>query len=233
MKVYYITTKKLWCAGVAVFILLMLVVIADTRKEQYLAAFSSPAQGKTVVIDAGHGGFDSGARSQEGIREDEINLKIAMKLKEYLVDHGVKVVMTRDSHNALASTKSKDMQKRVEIIRNSGADIVVSIHQNKFEQPQYYGAQTFYMEGSEEGKRLAQSVQELLLDNLGRGNKRQIKAVKNLLILKAGAAPSIIVECGFLSNPEEARLLASSEYQDKIAWSIYNGIITYFTQETE
>ena len=104
---------------------------------------------------------------------------------------------------------------------------------NKFSQSQYFGAQTFYMEGSEEGKRLAQCIQSKLLENLIEGNNRQIKAANNLLILKAGNAPSVIVECGFLSNPKEESLLITDNYQEKIAWSVFCGIIDYFANKED
>jgi len=102
---------------------------------------------------------------------------------------------------------------------------------NKFSQPQYYGGQTFYMTGSESGEKLAKSIQSQLIENLIEGNHRQIKAVNNLLILKAGSAPTVIIECGFLSNAKEEILLKSDDYQEKIAWSIFNGIVEYFTLE--
>ena len=139
--------------------------------------------------------------------------------------------MTRTTNEALGKTKREDMNKRVQIIRNSGADIVVSIHLNMFSQPQYYGAQTFYMKNSEEGKRLAKSIQDQLIRVLNRGNTRQIKASDQYLILKASSAPTVLVECGFLSNPEEERLLKTDEYQEKIAWAIYSGIVSYFAEQ--
>ena len=136
--------------------------------------------------------------------------------------------MTRKTDGALGKNKREDMKKRVEIIKNSNADIVISIHLNKFQQSKYYGAQTFYMAGSQEGQKLAQCIQTKLIDILDRGNTRQIKAVSDLLILKAGQAPSVVVECGFLSNPQEERLLKTDEYQEQVAWAIYCGIVDYF-----
>jgi len=208
-------------------LLLAAAYLHKWREDRYLATFS-PTYGKTIVIDPGHGGFDAGASGVSGSREDEINLAIALKLRDYLEHEGAKVVMTRKDHNAVADTKRKDMEKRVEIIRKSKPDIVISIHQNKFRQPQYYGAQTFYMTGSEEGKRLAKCIQDHLIRVLNRGNKRQIKPAGDLLILKAGNAPTVIVECGFLSNPEEERLLKTEKYQDRVAWAIYSGVVEYF-----
>ena len=120
------------------------------------------------------------------------------------------------------------MNKRVQIIRDSGADVVVSIHLNMFSQSKYYGAQTFYMKNSEEGKKLAKCIQDQLLSILNRGNTRQIKDSDQYLILKASSAPTVLVECGFLSNPKEEKLLKTDEYQEKIAWAIYSGIISYF-----
>ena len=230
MRVVFFSRKWLFLLWLLLGILLLLLFWGRGREETHAQVFASPAMGRVVVLDAGHGGMDPGAVSPTGVREDKINLSIARQLQAHLQDHGAVVIMTRDSDQALASKKSQDMQKRVQIIRDSGADIVVSIHMNKFPQTQYYGAQTFYMEGSQEGKKLAQSIQAQLIGHLGRGNKRQIKGVSNLLILKAGSAPVAIVECGFLSNPEEAALLATNAYQAQVAWAIYSGIINYFTE---
>lgn len=226
--------SKRWLHLIWVAAALVLVVVLWQGKKSdnlYKAAFTSPITEKIVCIDAGHGGFDSGARSAQGAHEDELNLKVALKLKSLFENHGTKVVMTRENDDALGNTKREDMQNRVRIIKESGADVVISIHMNKFDQTQYYGAQTFYMSGSEKGKLLAEKIQEKLIANLGRNNKRQAKAVNNLMILKAGSSPVVIVECGFLSNPEEAALLMQDDYQEKVAWSIYSGVIDYFTSQ--
>jgi len=231
MKVFYINRKWLFVLWIILGFLLAMFYIAKAQEDRLLATFGSPAYGKTVVIDAGHGGIDPGAVSRNGTKEDEINLKIAKKLQAYLEKEGTKVVMTRKTDKGLASSKREDMKKRVEIIRNSNADIVVSIHLNMFSQSQYYGAQTFYMKNSEEGKKLAQCIQEQLLRVLDRGNKRQIKSSDQYLILKASSAPSVLVECGFLSNPQEEKLLKTDEYQERVAWAIYSGIVNYFAAE--
>lgn len=107
---------------------------------------------------------------------------------------------------------------------------MISIHLNQFSQPQYFGAQTFYMKGSEEGEQLAECIQQQLIRILNRGNKRQIKAADNFLILKAVESPSVIVECGFLSNPQEEALLTTDDYQDQVAWAIYCGIVSYLSR---
>lgn len=228
MKIYYISRSKLLAAWIILGIALLLFMVRSINKPNMMDVFSSPAQKKVIIIDPGHGGFDSGAVSLSGTREDELNLKVAKKLKQYLIEHDATVILTRETDEGLASRKSEDMCKRVEIIRESNPDIVISIHMNKFPQTQYFGGQTFYMTGSEEGKKLAQSIQAKLLDNLIEGNNRQIKSASNFLILKAASAPTVIVECGFLSNEKEEALLKTDAYQDKIAWSIFNGILDYF-----
>ncbi|NLX69822.1 MAG: N-acetylmuramoyl-L-alanine amidase CwlD [Clostridiales bacterium] len=229
MKVIFITRRWIILFWVLLGIALFLLYALKLKEDRSISAvFSSPVKEKIIVIDAGHGGFDPGAVSDSGTREDEINLKIANKLRRHLKDQGAKVVMTRKTDGALGKNKREDMKKRVEIIKNSNADIVISIHLNKFQQSKYYGAQTFYMAGSQEGQKLAQCIQTKLIDILDRGNTRQIKAVSDLLILKAGQAPSVVVECGFLSNPQEERLLKTDEYQEQVAWAIYCGIMDYF-----
>lgn len=229
MRVLYIRRPWLYVLWIVLGILLAALYCLKSKEDISLGVFISPAYGKVVVIDAGHGGFDSGAVSSSGVREDEINLKLAKKLEQHLEHEGVQVVMTRNDSKAIGRTKQEDMNKRVQIIRDSNPDIVVSIHLNHFSQSRYYGAQTFYMEGSQEGKKLAQCIQSQLIRILDRGNRRQIKAVSSLRILKASEAPSVIVECGFLSNPEETELLETDDYQEQVSWAIYSGIIQYFS----
>ncbi|MBM7581609.1 N-acetylmuramoyl-L-alanine amidase [Caldicoprobacter guelmensis] len=230
MRVIFITKKWLIVFWVLLGLILFLLFALKSKEDSAILTLASPVSKKVIVIDAGHGGFDPGAVSNSGTREDRINLLIAKKLKKHLENQGATVIMTRQTDEALGRNKREDMQRRVEIIRNSNADIVVSIHLNKFRQSKYYGAQTFYMSGSEEGKRLAQCIQTQLIKVLNRGNTRQIKAVNDLLILKAGQAPSVVVECGFLSNPQEERLLRTDEYQEQVAWAIYCGIVDYFIE---
>jgi N-acetylmuramoyl-L-alanine amidase len=231
MKYLYVSKHWIIAFWIIIAMLLLFAVAAKGREDTMLTVFSSPAADRVIVIDPGHGGIDSGAVSPSGTREDELNLKVALKLKKYLEAQGANVIMTRETEQGLSSQKREDMRKRVELIRESNAHIVISIHMNKFTQSQYFGAQTFYMKGSEEGARLAECIQSQLVDNLIEGNNRKIKAADNLLILKAGSAPSVIVECGFLSNAREEALLKTDEYQEKIAWSIYSGILEYFASE--
>ncbi len=235
MKVYFISRKWLFVFWIILGIIIASLYVIRARNERTLSTFASPAYGIIVAIDAGHGGIDPGAVSKGGVREDQINLKIAKKLQAYLENEGAKVVMTRINDEGLydkdytGSKKRQDMSKRVEILQKAKPDMVISIHMNQFSQSQYFGAQTFYMRGSEEGELLAKSIQQQLLRILDRGNTRDIKASDSFLILKAVNSPSVLVECGFLSNPQEEFLLTTDDYQERVAWAIYCGIISYLS----
>lgn len=188
---------------------------------------------KVVVIDPGHGGRDPGKTGIKGSHEKDINLAIADKLKSYLEESGAKVVMTRTNEDDVDGIPDKfdkngDMRARKEIINGSNADILISIHQNAFTQPQVRGAQVFYYNSSENAKILANCVQDKIKEHADPNNTRQIKSTESYYVLKVSNMPGIIIECGFLTNPEEEALLNTEEYQDKMAWSIYAGIIDYF-----
>ena len=215
-------------------IALGLSVITD-RKEA-VPTVSLPVSGKTIVIDAGHGKPDEGAESSNGTTEAETNLKIALKIQNLLEQSGSSVVLTRSDENAiydidaktLRQKKISDIHNRVKIGNESSADIFVSIHLNKIPQQQYDGWQTFYKAGSENGQKLAVSIQNNLNKAIQKENNRVAKTIDNIYIIKHVEIPIAIVECGFLSNPEEEKLLLQDEYQNKLAWGIYNGIIDYF-----
>lgn len=192
--------------------------------------------GKTIVLDAGHGIPDEGAQSSNGTTEAESNLKIALKVQNLLEQSGSTVILTRSDENAIYDLDSKtlkqkkisDIHNRVKIGNESSADIFVSIHLNKIPQSQYYGWQTFYKSGNEEGKRLAESIQASLNNSIDKENNRIAKTIDNIYIIKHVEIPTTIVECGFLSNPEEEQQLLDDTYQNRLAWGIYNGIINYF-----
>ncbi|NLN40927.1 MAG: N-acetylmuramoyl-L-alanine amidase [Clostridiales bacterium] len=180
MRVFFISKKWLYIFWIILGLIIGSLYVIKLREEKALTVFTSPAHGITVAIDAGHGGMDPGAVSKSGVREDEINLKIAKRLQSYLENGGAKVVMTRKTNEGLydkdytGSKKRQDMSRRVEILKKAKPDMVISIHLNQFNHPQYFGAQTFYMKGSEEGKQLAECIQQQLIRILNRGNKRQI-----------------------------------------------------------
>lgn len=192
--------------------------------------------GKTIVLDAGHGIPDEGAQSSNGTTEAESNLKIALKVQNLLEQSGSTVILTRSDENAiydldsttLKQKKISDIHNRVKIGNESSADIFVSIHLNKIPQSQYWGWQTFYKNGSQDGKKLAQSIQNSLNNAIDKDNNRIPKTIDNIYIIKHVEIPTTIVECGFLSNPDEEKQLLDDDYQNRLAWGIYNGIINYF-----
>jgi N-acetylmuramoyl-L-alanine amidase len=185
-----------------------------------------------IVIDAGHGGRDPGKVGVNGALEKDINLSLAFKLKKFLELKGIKVVMTRENDVGLYSEtdsnkKNADLKERINIIQKSNADFAISIHQNSFEQEEIKGAQVFYHEGSKEGKEMALIIQEQIKETIKDGNHRKAKSNNNYYMLKNTECPLVIVECGYMSNRKEAELLTSEDYQLKMAWAIYLGVINY------
>ena len=212
------------------------IFIFTTEIKTTVPTVSLPISGKTIVIDAGHGKPDEGAESSTGTTEAAINLKIALKLQNLLEQSGTTVILTRSDENAIYNIDSKtlkqkkisDIHNRVKIGNESSADIFVSIHLNKIPESQYDGWQTFYKEGSSEGQKLAVAIQNNLNNSIQKENNRLAKTIDNIYIINHVEIPITIVECGFLSNPEEEKQLLEDKYQDKLAWGIYNGIIEYF-----
>lgn len=185
-----------------------------------------------IVVDAGHGGDDPGKIGINDALEKDINLQIALKLQKLLEQNNIKVVMTRDTDQWLYSDgatnkKAEDMQTRCKIIEDSDALFTVSIHQNSYTSPEIQGAQVFYYGQSETGKKLAETLQSALIKQVDPDNHREAKANESYYLLKKTPTPTVIVECGFLSNPAEAELLLQDEYQDKLVNAIYSGIETY------
>ncbi len=181
-------------------------------------------------------GEDEGAQSTNGTTEASTNLKITKKVQSLLEQAGCTVILTRSDENAIYDLDSKtlrekkvsDIKNRVKIGNESSADIFVSIHLNKIPQSQYYGWQTFYKNGSEQGKKLATCIQNNLNESIQKENTRVPLKIDNVYIIKNVEIPTTIVECGFLSNPEEEKELLQDDYQNRLAWGIYTGIMNYF-----
>lgn len=179
---------------------------------------------------------DNGAESANGTTENSINLKITLKVQKLLEQSGATVILTRSDENGiydldkktLKEMKVSDIKNRVKIGNEASADIFVSIHLNKIPQSQYYGWQTFFKKDNENSIKLAKSIQSNLNNAVQRENKRESLAITGKYIIDNVEIPTTIVECGFLSNPEEEALLQTDEYQNKLAWGIYNGIMDYF-----
>lgn len=204
------------------------------RAERVQAVYTM-GSGKThpvVVIDAGHGGKDPGKVGVNEILEKDINLRISLRLKSLLEQNDVVVVMTREEDKDLASEnasnrKNEDLRARANLVAETKPTVMVSIHQNSYPEAEVDGAQVFYYSGSETGRQLGNMVQNSLKAEINDGNHRVAKANKDYYLLKKSACPAVIVECGFLSNPQEAGLLATEEYQEKIAFAIHLGIMEY------
>lgn len=190
-----------------------------------------PLEKKIIAIDAGHGGWDPGKKGKNGENEKDINLAIAKKLTMLLEGSGAVVYTIRNSDEALGDSKGEDMNERKEIIDKSEADIMVSIHQNSYPSEEIKGAQVFYHGTSDDGKKLAGCIQKELSEILDSSNDRVEKSNESYYILRKTEIPSVIVECGFLSNPDEEIKLNSDDYQNKTAWAIYCGIVDYFDSD--
>ena len=222
-------------ARVTLVLLVMTVVYFSAYRRTVQTASGSVAVSKEkpcVVIDAGHGGADPGKVSSSGALEKDINLEIAMKLQQFLEQEDVEVVLTRDSDAGLydenaSNKKVQDMKRRVELIESTRPVVTVSIHQNSYHEEYVHGAQTFYYANSEQSKELAEKIQQVLLNTVDKDNTRVAKANDSYYLLKKTSSPIVIVECGFLSNREEAQKLESDYYQEKIAWAIHMGILQY------
>ena len=217
----------------AVTVVLLVGLIFISRKVSRYAASDNVKEvaGNKVVVDAGHGGSDPGKIGINGLEEKETKLAIAQHVEELLKKEKIEVVMTREKDEMLASdagerTKIGDMKARVEQINKETPLLAVSIHQNSYPQEDIKGAQVFYYTHSEEGKKAAEIMQESLLV-LDETNHRKAKANDTYYLLKRTERPTIIVECGFLSNTEEAELLKQDEYRKKVAEAIVAGIKAY------
>lgn len=230
MKVFFINRQQLLgikIASVLVSIALVVTIIQLGKQPKSIAA-TGHASYESIVIDAGHGGFDPGAVGTDGTREDVICLSIAKALQQRFIGNGYQVIMTRTNNNAVGSTKAEDMAMRKSIINNSHATVVVSIHLNSYNNANYYGAQTFYYKGSDQSKRLAESIQQQIKSVVNESNRsEECVANDSFLILKSSDAPSVLVECGFLSNAIERNKLKQEAYQQNLAESIYVGVINF------
>ncbi len=216
--------KKWFCfAVVGVFFSFLIVNFSVKANNDYLPY--------KIVLDAGHGGRDDGCSGVNGVKESEVNLAITKKVKKLLEDYGFKVVLTRKDEKGLYEEnvdnyKLSDMAKRLEIIEKEKPNFVISIHQNSYSDSNQKGAQTFYQEGDELGQALAEKMQTQLFAQLPNARSNANKG--DYYILNESEYPGIIVECGYLTNPEEEMLLKTSEYQTKIAYAIVCGVVKFF-----
>lgn len=198
---------------------------------------SVPLLQRVIAVDPGHGGVDPGALGPDGMHEKEIVLAIGLKLRSLLQSAGALVIMTRETDTDLSDAallhqyskrKRQDLLRRMELVNASGAELLISVHLNSLSSSRWTGAQVFYQPGSEEAKKLAEMVQGALREVLQ--NTNRLAAKSDYYVTRESQCPAVIVEAGFISNPAEAKLLRQEEYQDKVAWAIYVGILRYFGQ---
>ena len=238
-----IIMKKWKYIIISIAVLITSLLIVKVKNEAADVMEYMPVANKTIVLDAGHGGIDPGAMNNDKtILEKDVNLAITKKLRDLLEASGATVIMTRDKdvslyeedeNKTIRQKYNENLRNRKNIIDQSDADVFVSIHLNAFEQSKYYGAQTFYQKGKDDGKELAQFIQDELKRVVDQDNDRKIKPRDDIYLLKNTTMPSVLIECGFLSNEKESKLLADSKYQDKVAWAIYVGIQKYLGQIAE
>ena len=192
------------------------------------------ADSVVVVVDAGHGGVDGGVTGvKTGVKESDVNLAVAKTLKEKLEAGGITVVMTRTTPAALYGGlsdgfKRKDLQKRVELTKKSNADLFISIHANKYKDNSRRGAQVFYKINDEKSKNFASHVQKNL-NEMPRAARECTFLQGDYYVLNENDVPSIICECGFLSNENDEKLLLDETYRDELSYAIYKGVIDYFS----
>lgn len=215
-------------------VLVLAAVIAAPRSARFVMNMKAETAPVRIAIDPGHGGADPGKVGVAGTKEKDINLQIAKKLQAYLEERGMETVLTREEDTDLAdegvsNAKVSDLQKRCHIIAEAEPLFAISIHQNSFTDSSASGPQVFYYEHSEEGRRLAEALQQSLTERLAPSNVRAAKANESYYMLKKTTVPTVIIECGFLSNPAEEGLLSAEDYQDRIVEAIYEGIENYLS----
>ena len=223
---------------ISVFVLLSVFFYSSRTRHpvEIIPVMAVPVTNKVIILDAGHGTPDEGAESSSGTLEAPLNLQITLKIQKLLESSGATVILTRSDENSICEIdaetirekKISDVHQRVKIGNESSADIFVSIHLNKISESQYSGWQTFYKSGDENSKKLATSIQNNLNETIASDNSRIPHTLSNVYIMKNVEIPITIVECGFLSNPEDEARLKTDEYQESLAWGIYNGIMDYF-----
>ncbi|WP_035155156.1 N-acetylmuramoyl-L-alanine amidase CwlD [Cohnella thermotolerans] len=234
-------TRSGWLRLLSVAALLVLagaVLSTEMPSAKTWTFWTTPLTGKVIALDAGHGGADGGAVSRDGVIEKDINLAIALYLRDYLQQAGALVILTREGDYDLAEEgvkgyskrKTEDLKRRVQTIQERKADLAVSIHLNSVPSSKWSGAQTFYSPNVPDSARLATVIQGEIKETLGNTNRTALTN-STVYLLKSLPMPAALVEIGFLSNPGEARMLADENYQKKVAAALYRGILRYSAGE--
>lgn len=225
------------------FGLVLLIVLIQQPIRSPVSTWSSwslPLAGKTIVLDPGHGGADGGAVGKDGTLEKGISLSVAKQLQSYLQQTGAVVYLTREKDTdladpdtkGLARRKGEDIRRRLQFIGDKQADLFISIHLNALPSTKWSGAQTFYYPKLDKSEHLAKMIQAEIIRNLENTNRTAL-SLTGMYLLKHAEVPGALVEIGFLSNEQERKLLKKTEYQKKMAASIYQGILRYVTEDIE
>ena len=209
-------------------LLLLFLIIIISIFNVNASNLTFPLLGKTIYLDAGHGGVDNGA-TVNNVHEKDLNLQIVYKLKETLTSAGATVLLTRKDDNDISNPnalyrKKSDFDNRIKLINNSNADLYISIHQNIYQNKKYSGPQVFYVK---DNQKLAETIQNTLNKYLN--TKRKVKTINNTYMYKLLKKKGILIECGFISNDNERYKLKTEEYQLKLSKIITEGIITYYS----
>ena len=221
-------------------VLIVVVVTATTISD--VSVNTETDNYPVIIIDAGHGGVDGGAVAQDGTVEKDINLDIALRLNDLLISQGYKTILTRDGdysiHDNGADTirkkKVSDLHNRLEIVNGNKNAILVSVHQNYFTESKYNGTQVFYSPNATESSLLADYIQQSVVRQLQPDNTRQIKkSDSSIFLLYNAQIPSVMVECGFLSNYNETEKLKDEKYRQQMAEAVFGGIIKYICSREE
>lgn len=235
-----VNKKSLRLTFVLIGCFIVLAVCARIT-ERALPTAAAASNKPVIVLDAGHGGLDSGAVGSTGVLEKDVNLSIVLALRDMFEMSGFEVVLTRDEDisiydpgvEGIRNQKLNDMDNRLKIIQKYPDSIFLCIHQNNYTDPRYFGGQMFYNNNNPKNRTLAQIMQNRFAQ-LQPGNGREIKlSGKELFLLKSNKNPSLMIECGFLSNPEEEQKLSTWEYQQKVAFTIYGGVMEFLDATTE
>lgn len=232
--------KKRRIIWLGAFVLLVFLFTYNMpADDESWSSWSLPLSGKVIVLDAGHGGPDGGASSKSGLIEKDVTLPISLYLRDFLQEAGALVIMTREMDTDLAKPETKglsrrkteDLLARTRIIKEKEADLLISIHLNAIPSPRWSGAQTFYFPARKQSGQVAHLIQDEI-KRVMNNTDRTAKKTDDIFILRTAECPAALVEVGFLSNEQEARLMSSSQYQKQMANAVYQGILRYYSGES-
>ncbi len=245
MKIITINAKKYIKASklllyATIFIVILGIALQSSSKifsdqSLYVEEVSAITERNTVIIDAGHGGEDCGTIGKNGAYEKDLNMQVALMLGEMLSEKGYAVVYTRtddkllytEAENIKGIRKISDLKNRCKIAKEYPDSIFISIHMNSFTDSKYSGLQVYYSQNNDSSRQLAEKVQKKVVSTLQKDNTRAIKPGKSMYVLENIDNTAILIECGFLSNPEECEKLSQKEYQKELCFSIMCGMIEY------